>query len=240
MKTEKRENFFPKDDRPGNLCYNNPNHFREVAPMFRNLFNPDNALMLTMAQVTDCIFLSLFWLLGCFPVVTMGASFAALYDAAYRTFRQGEKNSWQRFWKVFRENWKTGIVPTIVFLVLCAVLVKGMIALWNAAVYGMISWALFSAGAVVGVLALGILSVLFPMLSRFENSPAALLKNTALIALANMPRTLVLGFVNAVSLLLCVRYVFPLFFLPALAALISTLLIEPMFKPYMPNENAAE
>ena len=49
--------------------------------MFRNLFSPDSQLMITMTRITDFIFLSLFWLLCSFPVVTMGASFAALYDA---------------------------------------------------------------------------------------------------------------------------------------------------------------
>lgn len=207
--------------------------------MFRNLFRPDSALMITMNQITDCIFLSLFWILGCFPVVTVGASFAALYDASYRGFRKGEKHSWQRFLKVFKENWKAGIVPTIVFLGAFTLLVKAVIALWNAAVYGTVSWILFSAGAFVGVLVLGILSVLFPLLSRFENSFAGLLKNTVLLAFANVPKTLALGLVNTVSLLLCVRFIFPLFFLPSLAALIGSLFIEPMFRPYMPAEDAA-
>ena len=207
--------------------------------MFRNLFRPDSALMITMTQITDCIFLSLFWILGCFPVVTVGASFSAMYDATYRGFRRGEKQPWHRFLKVFKENWKVGIVPTIVFLGTFALLAKTMIALWNAAVYGTVSWMLFSAGALMGVLALGVLSILFPMLSRFENSFAGLLKNTVLLALANMPRTLALGLVNTVSLLLCVRFIFPLFFLPSLAALIGSLFIEPMFRPYMPAEDAA-
>ena len=208
--------------------------------MFRNLFHPDSALMITMTQITDCIFLSLFWVLGCFPVVTVGASFAAMYDATYRGFRCGEKQPWHRFLIVFKENWKAGIVPTIVFLGAFALLAKTMIALWNAAVYGTVSWMLFSAGALMGVLTLGVLSILFPLLSRFENSAAGLLKNTVLLALANMPRTLALGLVNAVSLLLCIRYVFPLFFLPSLAALIGSLFLEPMFRPFMPvKEDAA-
>jgi len=207
--------------------------------MFRNLFRPDSALMITMTQITDCIFLSLFWILGCFPVVTVGASFSAMYDATYRGFRCGEKQPWHRFLKVFKENWKAGIVPTIVFLGTFALLAKTMIALWNAAVYGTVSWMLFSAGALMGVLALGVLSILFPMLSRFENSFAGLLKNTVLLALANMSRTLALGLVNTVSLLLCVRFIFPLFFLPSLAALIGSLFIEPMFRPFMPVEEDA-
>ena len=207
--------------------------------MFRNLFRPDSPLMITMNQITDCIFLSCFWLLGCIPVVTAGASFAALYDAVWQGYRRGNKHPWHRFLHTFRGTWKTGILPTAVVLGAFAALVKGLIALWNAAVYGNISWMLFSAGAFAGVLVLGTLSVLFPMLSRFENSLGALLKNTVLLAMANLPRTLVLGILNAGAVLLCAKLVFPLFFLPALAALMGTVLIEPMFKPYMPSENAA-
>ena len=208
--------------------------------MFRNLFNPESQLMITMSRITDFIFLSLFWLLCSFPVVTIGASFAALYDASYRTFRQGEKNSWQRFFSVFRSNWKAGIVPTILFLAAFAGLVKAVIGIWNLAVAGTISWMLFSAGAFLAVVLLGMLSVLFPVLSRFENSLGGLIKNTILPSLANLPRTVGLGMLNAVCLLLCARLIIPLFFLPAVAALISARFLEPMFQPYMPSdENAA-
>ena len=207
--------------------------------MFRNLFSPDSALMITMTQITDCIFLSLFWLLGCFPVVTIGASFAALYDASFRGLRKGDKHSWQRFWKVFKDNWKAGIVPTVLFLILAFLLGKGMIGLWNAAVYGQISWMLFAAGEFLGVTAQGILSVLFPVLSRFENSLGMLLKNTLFLALANLPRTILLGILSAAAVLLCARFVFPLFFLPSLGALIASVLVEPMFKPFLPEEDAA-
>ena len=167
--------------------------------MFRILFYPESALMVTMAQVTDCIFLSLFWILGCFPVVTIGTSFAALYDATFRGFRESEKHSWQRFLYVFRQNWKGGILPTAVLLLLVWLLVKGVIGLWNGAVYGSISWAVFSGGAFLAVTVLGCLSLLMPMLSRFENSFPMLLKNTVLLSLGNLPRTVVLGAVNAIS-----------------------------------------
>ena len=79
--------------------------------MFRRLFAPDSDLMVVMTWITDCIFLSVFWLLGCAPVVTIGASCAAVYDATYRTFRRKHKHSWQRFWRVWLDNWKCGILP---------------------------------------------------------------------------------------------------------------------------------
>lgn len=208
--------------------------------MFRKFLNPDNALMITMTQITDCIFLSLFFLVGCFPVVTIGTSFAALYDATYRGFRQGDKHSWSRFWQVYKDNWKASLAPTMVFCAGVSILGKGLVWLWNGAVAGKLSWMLFSGGAFVGMPVLGIFSLLFPVLSRFENSFSGLLKNTFFLAMANLPRTLILGMLNAMSFLLCIRYIFPLFFLPSLMTLISTLLIEPMFKPYMSSEDAAE
>ena len=204
--------------------------------MSRGIFHPESQLMITMTQITDCIFLSLFWLLGCLPVITMGASFAALYDGVYHGFRRGDKHSWHRFGHSFRSNFKAGLAPTVVFLAAVAVLGKALIGLWNAAVAGSISWMLFSGGAFAGVLTLGILSLLWPVLSRFENSFSGLLKNTLFLAMANLPRTLGLGLLNAVTVFLCARFVVPLFFLPALSALMGTVFIEPMFRPFMPEE----
>ena len=136
--------------------------------MFRNLLKPDSALMITMSRITDCIFLSLFWLLCCIPVVTTGASFAALYDASYRTFRRNERNSWQRFFGVFRSNWKAGILPTVVFLFAGWGLLKAVIALWNLSVAGTLPWMLFSALAFVAMVILGKI----PGWRRSTNLPA--------------------------------------------------------------------
>ena len=113
------------------------------------LFNYNNPVIVFMVRVANMIIVSLYWILCCIPVVTVGASFAALYDASYRTFRKNERNSWQRFFAVFRDNWKAGILPTLIFLLAGWGLIKGVIALWNLAVAGTMSWMLFSALAFV-------------------------------------------------------------------------------------------
>lgn len=208
--------------------------------MFRSLFRPDSPLMITMTNITDCIFLSLFWILGCFPVVTMGASFAALYDASYRGMRRGEKNSWRRFLHVFRTNWKAGILPTVAVLAIVSGVVFMLIGLWNGAVAQQISFVLFAAGAFLSLLILGIVSLVFPVLSRFENTFLSIMKNSILLGFVNLPLTLILGLLNAVTILLCIRFVFPLFFLPSLSALLGSLLVEPMFRPFMNQEEAAD
>ena len=180
--------------------------------MFRNILRPDSPLMITMTQITDCIFLSLFWLLGCFPIFTAGASAAALYDAVYHGFRQGEKHTWQRFWGSFKRNFRPSLVPVLVFWPLAALLVRAGVLCWNLAVGGQLSWMLFASAMLVAVL----------------------------LAMGNMPRTLVLGILNSGCVLLCMRYVFPLFFLPALTSLLSTWLLEPMFRPFLPKPEEAD
>lgn len=205
--------------------------------MFRNLLRPDNPLMITLNQITDVIFLSLFWLICCFPLVTAGAATAAMYDAVYHTFRKGEKHSWQRFVQSFRKNLKGSLLTSVIFLAILLGMAAGIIRVWNSAVYGNISWGLFAAAAFLAFVCVGILSILFPMHSRFDNLPAALWGNTIRLGLAKLPFSLGLAFVNTLSAFLCIRYLFPLFFLPGLACLIDTLFIEPMFKPFMPEEN---
>ncbi len=208
--------------------------------MFKSLFNPENGLMVTMAQVTDVIFLSLFWLLGCFPILTIGPAAAALYDACARGLRTGDKHTWHRFLTSFRGSLKVGIPATAVYLALVIAGGWGMIQVWNGAVYGQISWALFAAAALLGMLGLGILSLLFPLLSRFEMGLGLLLKNTFLLGLVNLPRTLLLGMLQGLTVWLCARFILPLFFLPAVSALLSSLLVEPMLRPFLPEEEITQ
>lgn len=192
--------------------------------------------MITMNQITDVIFLSLFWLVCCFPLLTAGAATAALYDAVYHTFRKGEKHSWQRYFQSFRNNLKGSLMSTLVFLGISLALGWVMIQVWNSAVYGKISWMVFAFTAFLAFAVAGVLSILFPMHSRFENSVSVLWGNTFRLGLAKLPLTLGLAAINVVCGFFCVRYIFPLFFLPALAALLGTLFIEPMFRPFMSEE----
>ena len=154
--------------------------------MFRNLLRPDNPLMITLNQITDVIFLSMFWLICCFPLVTAGAATAALYDSVYRTFRKGEKHSWQRYIQTFRSSLKGSLLTTVIFLAILWALAAGGIQFWNHAVYGNISWGIFAAAAFVIFVLVGILSILFPMYSRFDNPAAALWGNTFRLGLGGL------------------------------------------------------
>lgn len=204
--------------------------------MFRNLLNPENGLMIVLTQITDTIFLSFFWLMSCMLVVTVGPGTAALYDAAFHCFRRGEEHPWSRFARSFRRNLRVGIPAAIVVLAVGFAGYCGIIWLWNGAVAGKISWVIFSAGAFVTFVGVGILALVFPLLSRFETGVGQLLGNAFRLAIANLPWTLGLSALHTVTIFLCIRYVIPLFFLPSMCMFFSSFFVEPILKPYMPEE----
>lgn len=133
------------------------------------------------------------------------------------------------------DNWKSGIVPGLFVMVAVIAGGWGMIQLWNNAVLSG-GWMLFAAAAVVAVILLGVLSVVLPMLSRFENKPLRTIGNAFAVAFANLPRTFLLGVVQACTIFACVYFVIPVLILPCLSALVSSLLVEPMFRPYLPED----
>lgn len=133
--------------------------------------------------VCDLILANLLWLICCLPIVTIGASTAALHSVVRKMAACEYYTVWGGFWHGYRENWKQG---TAVALILGLVL--------------MISWADFGIGLrrpdltgiacqVVGVLGLilGVftLTFAFPVLTRYQLPLKTVLKNAVLLSLAN-------------------------------------------------------
>ena len=208
--------------------------------MFRKFLNPDNDLMILLSQITDVLFLSIFWLFTCIPVVTAGPGTAALYDAVYRGFRLGEKESWHRFFHAFRTNFKTGCLVMLPILLGGWLILRGMAGLFLSAAGGTGSWILFFAAGFMCLLLVGVVAVLFPLLSRFETGVGRLLGNALRLSMAHLPRTVALAVIHGLTIFACLRYVLPVLFLPAICMLVSSFLVEPMFRPYLPAEEEAE
>lgn len=62
-------------------------------------------------------------LLGCLPVVTAGASWAAAYYTAVKAVRRHRNGIWGCYWHSFRQNLKQGIVFSLLMLAVGGLLV---------------------------------------------------------------------------------------------------------------------
>ena len=81
-----------------------------------------------------------------------------------------------------------------------------------------------------------ILCWVFPTLSRFTFSVAALNAASLRLALGNILRSLLLALITAAGILACALFTSPLIFVPGLTALLWSYLIEPVFLPFEKRE----
>lgn len=202
-------------------------------------FDPKNDLWRTVSVITDVCGLSFLWAAACLPVVTIGPATAALYFAVVRYVRRREDGTFRAFFRSFRLNLKQGVLATLALLLPAFLLQLGWRVCRLAAASASYGYAVLAGYSLLMLVPLGALMYLFPLLGRFSFSLKDLFATAARLALAHLPASLLLVAVNGVSAVLCLRFVLPLFFLPALAALTSSLWLEKIFRRYAP-ELAAE
>lgn len=203
------------------------------------LFNVDNKFFKAMSKVMDCVWLSLLWALCCIPIVTVGAANTALYYVVNKVIKNDRGYITTEFFSAFKTNFKQSTVIWLFFLVLY---------IWLGIDY-FVMRAYAQAGAGIGQIASVFLVFamiimmwgfyVFPYIARFESGTKVILKNTALIAIGNLPWTLCL--VVIVVVVWSGIYLMPpiLLVMPVLYNLLKNVIIEKVFKKYMTSEEQA-
>ena len=131
----------------------------------------------------DLVLLNLLWLLGCLPIVTIGASTTAMHYVV-RKMAMGEPYTvWGSFWSSFQANWKQATVLLLVMIVLIGICAADFyIGTQTEEIWG-------SACQVIGVLGLVITACIatmaFPLLARYTQRVPGILKSALLISLTN-------------------------------------------------------
>lgn len=153
-------------------------------------FNYDNPVMQFLSRLTDIFILNILFILCSLPVVTIGASAAALYSVTLKMAKNEESYIFQSFFSAFKSNFKQGTLSWLILMLAGTVLwvdyrAADMIA---EPLQRILSFIVFSAG----VLLLFTAMYLFPYIARFENTMKNCFKNAFMISIAQLPYTLVL------------------------------------------------
>jgi len=195
----------------------------------RSLFNPESFLWKPFGFIGDLVMLSLLWLVCSIPLVTLGASSAALYDATVHALRRRDEMPIPRFLSTFRRELKQGIFTTLVALAAGAVFFFAPLLVFGRQADGRF---LLAAWLLLGFFLLCFLCWLWPALSRFTMELGPLLAASLRLALGHILRSAAMALLWGVTLYLGLRFAAPLFVCPALAAFASTYLIEAVFRQY--------
>lgn len=178
------------------------------------MFHPDSWLIRFLTKVCDLLFLNIALVLSCCTIVLSGAAVTALYSITLKMIRGQDYDPIKGFLRALRENFLLSSPATVLLFVNAALL-----ALLRSALYAeapLFSPALFLLLALVTVFLTALLSYLFPLLARFENTFSHHLGNAVRLSLANLPVTFLITTVNLLPLLIS-------FLLPSLLGVIFAL-----------------
>ncbi len=135
--------------------------------MLGRIFHPENRFFQITARLVDLVLLSLLWLAASLPLVTLGPASAALYDTVVKTFRTKEETTpYRRFLQVFRRELRVGIPASLIVLAIGFLMYCLYVFFLLSAPASPMWYTLFFTFLVVVLLLIGIVSYLFPVLSR--------------------------------------------------------------------------
>ena len=91
--------------------------------MFRGFLNLESPFMRFLSKVGDFMILNIMFLICCLPIVTIGASFTALYDVLTRMDTKKEVPAVSGFIKSFKSNFKQSTIIWLISLAVMAFLI---------------------------------------------------------------------------------------------------------------------
>ena len=196
----------------------------------RKGFDSEGLIWKPLGVLADLFLLSLMWFLCAAPIFTLGAATTALYDTAVHSVRNREEDIFSRFFRTFKNEFRLSVPCTLVW----GIALAGLFAWYRVIVFSIgTSRAAYAASVAMIILlvtALGIFCWVWPILSRYTFGFSALNVTALKLSLSHPLRTVLMGFVTALSGWVCIKYTVPVVILPSLTALAQSLLIEPVFK----------
>ena len=213
----------------------------------KDFFSLDNPFNRFMTLVFDIALLSILFAVCSLPVVTFGASAAALYSVMLRRARNEEGAILKGFFQAFRENFRQGTIAGLIFI---AVNLLMFLDYRLISVIKNVTLAAVSAAAIMMVVLMtaGVFAYVFPLIARYENSLRAAFNNAWRLAVINLPKTIALVVLNNLPLLFLVLRTdifVPFiklwcFILAGTAAYINSKILRGIFDKLFPDETAGD
>ena len=165
------------------------------------MFQPDSLLIRFLTKICDLLFLNIMFVLSCVTIIFSGAAVTSLYAVTLKMIRGQDYAPVKDFLRALKENFLPSFSASILLFVDVTLL-----AILRAALYAetlLMPPTLFVLLAIIAILLTALLSWLFPLLARFENTVSRHLNNAVRLSLVNLPVTFLLTAVNLLPLLLC-------------------------------------
>lgn len=153
-------------------------------------FNLDSPVMQALGKMADLMWLNLLTLICCIPIVTAGASLTAMNYMALKIVRNEECYITRGFFKSFRQNFKQATLIWLLIVFVVAVLVGDFVIMR----YSGLSFPKFLQIVIIaiGILFAFMVTYVFPVLAKFDNTVRRTIKNAFLMSIMQFPKTILM------------------------------------------------
>ena len=164
----------------------------------KHMFNIEGPLFQFLSRVGDLIILNVLFLVCCIPVITIGASSAALNKMTQDMVHDAESGVLKGFFQAFRANFKQATVVWVAELIVLVSLACDAILVYswfpgNKLMYGIL--------IALAVLVLCVSTYMIPLLVRYDNTLRQHLANAVILAIIKLPKTIAMVVLNALPLI---------------------------------------
>ena len=211
-----------------------------------SFFNIDGPIWGLLNNIANVILLNLLWILCCIPVVTVVPATTAMYYVTLKMVKKEEPYILRSFFYSFRENFKQGLVLSVIFLTLGYILCVDIQVLQRFSTD--FHQVLLTISYVICALTIMTAAYVCPLLSRFQNTVVATIKNAIIIGLSNPLKTVIILTIDLLPVLLLVFFpdsfaasiLFWVLFGFATLALVNSILLSKLFARYESKALAEE
>ena len=164
------------------------------------MLQPGSRLIRFLTAVCDLMILNILLVLSCVTVVFSGDGVVSLYTVTLRMFRGTEDSPGKSFLRALRGNFIPSVPSTLLLLADVT-----MIAVLRQVLYAetlLLSPTVFVLLTIITIFLTALLSYLFPLTARFNNTFVRHLGNAARLAVANLPVTFLITGVNLFPVIL--------------------------------------
>lgn len=154
----------------------------------RKLFDLESPFIQGLNKMADLMILNLLCIIFCIPIITAGATFTALHFVVLKMVRNEETYIIKTFFRSFKENF---VQSTLLWIIKVFVFVFIIVDIRIADAIPWMKMGLIAVGVLLYLLGLHI----FPLQSRFVNKIPATIKNSVLLGLMVLPKTILMGLI---------------------------------------------
>ncbi|HJB29816.1 MAG TPA: DUF624 domain-containing protein [Candidatus Blautia faecavium] len=204
----------------------------------RRLFDFDGNFYTYTGKIFDLIVVSVYWLLGCIPVITIGASFCALYAAVTKSVRHDRDSISKQFWHAYKQNLLPSIPLTLIYggVIFAMLLNIGILDAKTDSLWGLFFIVLYAFTIVFFIVSA---CYVFPALSRFAMPTGWLVKLSFYMAVRHLPISILLFLLFAVSYLALLNQMALFLLIPGIVSFVASAMIEPLLERHVPKEENA-